>query len=269
MTSPAPKSTGTIAAPTGARYARIMGVGGYRPERVVPNSEIIEAIDSSDEWIQERSGIKERRFAAKDESVVDMAEAATRDALEASGLADDTVIAYTADHGEMLGKFGVWWKSMLYEDAARIPMIAAGPGFGSGIRVETPVSLLDLQASIFHAVEKTRPAAWWGEPLQRIPVSDSRRVAFSEYHAHGVPSGAFMIRRGDWKLIYDTTAPHQLFNLREDPEELRNVWSTEPEIARDLERELRKICDPEAVNAAAHAFERRQLERIAEIKERG
>lgn len=101
MTSPAPKSTGTIAAPTGARYARIMGVGGYRPERVVPNSEIIEAIDSSDEWIQERSGIKERRFAAKDESVVDMAEAATRDALEASGLEPaqvDAVIVSTVTH---------------------------------------------------------------------------------------------------------------------------------------------------------------------------
>ena len=86
MSTPAPKGTGSITPSEGATYARIMGVGGYRPERVVMNSEIIEAIDSSDEWIQERSGIKSRRFAAKDESVVDMSEEATREALTAAGL---------------------------------------------------------------------------------------------------------------------------------------------------------------------------------------
>ncbi|NNM44609.1 beta-ketoacyl-ACP synthase III [Knoellia koreensis] len=101
MTPPTIKGTGTISAPTGAAFSRIMGVGGYRPERVVPNSEIIEAIDSSDEWIQERSGIKERRFAAKDESVVDMAEAASREALQAAGLEAaqvDAVVVATVTH---------------------------------------------------------------------------------------------------------------------------------------------------------------------------
>ena len=62
----------TVATP----YARIVGVGTYRPERVVTNAEICEQIDSSDEWIRERSGIIERRFAAADESVVDLAVAA-------------------------------------------------------------------------------------------------------------------------------------------------------------------------------------------------
>ena len=101
MTTPSPKGTGTISASTGATYSRIMGVGGYRPERVVPNSEVVEAINSSDEWIQERSGIKERRWAAKDESVVDMSEAAARDALEAAGLEPaqvDAVIVATVTH---------------------------------------------------------------------------------------------------------------------------------------------------------------------------
>ncbi|TPG19627.1 beta-ketoacyl-ACP synthase III [Pedococcus bigeumensis] len=101
MSTPAPKGTGFITPSDGATYARIMGVGGYRPERVVMNSEIIEAIDSSDEWIQERSGIKSRRFAAKDESVVDMSEPATRDALVAAGLEAsdvDAVIVATVTH---------------------------------------------------------------------------------------------------------------------------------------------------------------------------
>jgi 3-oxoacyl-[acyl-carrier-protein] synthase-3 len=101
MSTPAPKGTGFITPSDGAKYARIMGVGGYRPERVVMNSELIEAIDSSDEWIQERSGIKSRRFAAKDETVVDMAEAATREALTAAGLEAsdiDAVIVATVTH---------------------------------------------------------------------------------------------------------------------------------------------------------------------------
>ena len=84
-TAPAPKGTGTLVTGDGARHARIWGVGGYRPERVVPNSELVDRIDSSDEWIRERSGIISRRYAAPEETVVDMAEAAARQALEAAG----------------------------------------------------------------------------------------------------------------------------------------------------------------------------------------
>ena len=101
MTTSAPKGTGTITAPGGATYSRILGVGGYRPERVVWNAELVEAIDSSDQWIQERSGIKSRRFAAKDESVVDMSVAASNEALTMAGLeasAIDAVIVATVTH---------------------------------------------------------------------------------------------------------------------------------------------------------------------------
>ena len=93
MTSPAPKSTGTIAAPTGARYARIMGVGGYRPERVVPNSEIIEAIDSSDEWIRQRTGIITRKRASKGVNAIDLAETASLEALKNAGVAASDIDA--------------------------------------------------------------------------------------------------------------------------------------------------------------------------------
>jgi 3-oxoacyl-[acyl-carrier-protein] synthase-3 len=97
----APKGTGTITPSQGSAHSRILGVGGYRPERVVMNSEIVDQIDSSDQWIRERSGIVSRRFAAKDESVVDMAEAATRDALASAGLEAaqvDAVIVATVTH---------------------------------------------------------------------------------------------------------------------------------------------------------------------------
>lgn len=75
----------------GAPYARIMSVGAYRPERVVTNDDVCEFIDSSDEWIRERSGIIERRYAAKEQSVVDLASAAAAVALERSGITADQV----------------------------------------------------------------------------------------------------------------------------------------------------------------------------------
>ena len=76
----------TIAVSTGPAYSRLLSVGSYRPARIVTNEEICQHIDSTDEWIRERSGIIERRWAAPDESVVDMAYAAATSALDRSGL---------------------------------------------------------------------------------------------------------------------------------------------------------------------------------------
>jgi 3-oxoacyl-[acyl-carrier-protein] synthase-3 len=75
----------------GAAHARILGLGGYRPTRVVTNEEICERIDSTDEWIRERSGIESRRFAAPDESVVDMCIAAAGKAIAQAGLLPEQV----------------------------------------------------------------------------------------------------------------------------------------------------------------------------------
>jgi 3-oxoacyl-[acyl-carrier-protein] synthase-3 len=91
----------TLNTTTGAAHARIWGVGGYRPERVVTNDEICEHIDSSDQWIRERSGIITRRHAAVDETVADMATAAALEALKSTGLTAsqiDTVIVATVSH---------------------------------------------------------------------------------------------------------------------------------------------------------------------------
>ena len=93
--------TPPLAATTGAPFARLMSVASYRPARVVTNAEICERIDSSDEWIRERSGIVERRWARPDESVVDMAREAAIPAMERAGVdptAIDVVIMATVTH---------------------------------------------------------------------------------------------------------------------------------------------------------------------------
>lgn len=81
----------TITGSQGAAHARITGIGAYRPERVVLNPELVDAIDSSDEWIRERSGIIARRRAAPDESVVDMAAVASLQAITDAGLRPEQV----------------------------------------------------------------------------------------------------------------------------------------------------------------------------------
>ena len=182
------------------------------------------------------------------------------DALDELGILDDTNVIYTTDHGEMLGRFGMWWKCSLLEDTVRVPLVATGPDFRAGATVRTPVDLFDVQAAMFRSVGVERPADWHGTPLQDVPADDPERVVFSEYHAHGTRSGAFMVRRGDWKLIHYMAAPHQLFNLANDPEEMINLYAVEPAKAAELEAGLRTICSPEEENEKAHAFERRQLQ---------
>jgi 3-oxoacyl-[acyl-carrier-protein] synthase-3 len=93
MTMTTPQHRRTLNTRTGAAHTRIWGVGGYRPERVVTNDEICEKIDSTDQWIRERSGIISRRFAAADETVIDMSAAAAADAIKMAGITPSQISA--------------------------------------------------------------------------------------------------------------------------------------------------------------------------------
>lgn len=184
------------------------------------------------------------------------------DALEESGQFEDTIIIYTSDHGDMMGKFDMWWKCSLYEDSIRIPLIVAGPGFAEAERVNTPVSLLDLQVSIFKSLDKVYPENWWGEPLQTIKKNDKSRVVFAEYHGHVFRGSAYMIRKGKWKLIYNAKAENQLYNLENDPDELNNIIEKRPEIYDELKQELLNFCSPEIESKKAEDFIEKQLRMI-------
>jgi 3-oxoacyl-[acyl-carrier-protein] synthase III len=91
----------TLETPQGAKHAAILGVGAYRPSRVIPNADIVEAIDSSDEWIQQRSGIKQRLWATAEETVQLMGVESSKRALEAAGVDArqiDCVVVATVSH---------------------------------------------------------------------------------------------------------------------------------------------------------------------------
>lgn len=90
-----------IKAPKGAPFARILGVGGYRPVRVVPNEVILETIDSSDEWIRSRSGIETRHWASDEETVAAMSIEASGKAIADAGINADqigAVVVSTVSH---------------------------------------------------------------------------------------------------------------------------------------------------------------------------
>ena len=91
-----------------SRHSRIMSVGVYRPKREVPNSEIVDAIDSSDEWIKERSGIHSRRIAGDDETVISMSVAAAQSALQRAGISAEQLGAVICAVGMRL-KISLLW----------------------------------------------------------------------------------------------------------------------------------------------------------------
>jgi choline-sulfatase len=187
-------------------------------------------------------------------------------ALEESGQAESTRIVYWTDHGEMLGDHGLWAKNSMYESSAAIPLLVSGPDVPAGRAVRTPVSTVDVFPSILQAVGVTPQPADAELPgrslfdLAREP--DQSRSVFSEYHASFSQRGIFMLRDERYKLVYYAGDPPQLFDLVQDPDERRDL-ADDPAHARvrdDLERRLRAICDPEAVDQAARADQQRRIE---------
>ncbi|MFD8806551.1 ketoacyl-ACP synthase III [Streptomyces sp. NPDC059597] len=121
----------------GAPYARILGVGGYRPTRVVPNEVILEKIDSSDEWIRSRSGIETRHWAGPEETVAAMSIEAAGKAIADSGIDADrigAVVVSTVSHFSQTPAVATEIAHKLGTDKAAAFDISAGcAGFGYGL----------------------------------------------------------------------------------------------------------------------------------------
>jgi 3-oxoacyl-[acyl-carrier-protein] synthase-3 len=122
---------------TGSPHAALLGLGAYRPSQVVTNGELVEAIDSSVEWIEQRSGIHTRRWATEDESLEAMSVAAARDALVAAGLEPqqvDCVVVATVSHLSQTPALATAVAHALgTERAAAFDISAACAGFCHGV----------------------------------------------------------------------------------------------------------------------------------------
>ncbi|MFI0819685.1 ketoacyl-ACP synthase III [Streptomyces sp. NPDC021098] len=131
--------TAKIRPSKGAPYARILGVGGYRPTRVVPNEEILKHIDSSDEWIRSRSGIATRHWAGPDETVAQMSVEAGGKAIADAGLTPEQiggVVVSTVSHMKQTPAVATEIAHLLGTGKPAAFDISAGcAGFGYGLTV--------------------------------------------------------------------------------------------------------------------------------------
>jgi choline-sulfatase len=147
------------------------------------------------------------------------------DSLRRTRMLDDTTIVFCADHGDMLGERGLWFKMNFFEGSARVPLMIAGTGIPAGAH-RAPVSNLDLCPTLCElaGVPMGDITAWTdGESLK--PIVDGRArtsPVLMEYAAEGSCAPLVGIREGDWKYVRCALDPDQLFNLAQDPHELKN-----------------------------------------------
>jgi choline-sulfatase len=156
------------------------------------------------------------------------------DTLRQTALDANTVMMVLADHGDMLGERGLWYKMSFYEPACRIPLIVHAPGRYAARRVSGLVSLLDLLPTMAALANSG------GSPSYAAPIDgrsllpeleggtgrdESEREVIGEYLAEGAIAPIVMIRRGRYKFVHSPVDPDQLHDLTTDPDERRNLAS--------------------------------------------
>ena len=159
-------------------------------------------------------------------SLVDDHIGAILSALAEHGLAEDTVVVVTSDHGDMLGERGLWYKMAPFEDSIRVPLIVHAPGRFAAARVAAPVSLLDLVPTLGDLGGGFEPAATVdgvsllpalsGDPLppRDVPL---------EYLAEGVRAPQVTLVRGPFKAVRELGEPPLLYDVDADPGERVNL----------------------------------------------
>ncbi|MBT7510208.1 MAG: sulfatase-like hydrolase/transferase, partial [Rhodospirillaceae bacterium] len=163
--------------------------------------------------------------------------------LEAAGLAEDTIVVFTSDHGEMLGERGMWYKQYFYEDSVRVPLIIRDPNSDKTGSVSELVSLIDLLPTFMDIASDGNPPETPG-PLDGRSLSgflngnidDWDNKVIAEYTGEGVIAPCRMVRRDNYKYIYTHGHPPLLYDLDADPLEVDNL-AGQPEVA-DVENAM-------------------------------
>lgn len=154
------------------------------------------------------------------------------DALAERGALDDTVLVFSADHGEMLGDHGRYTKSCPYESALRIPMIVAAPQLAPGT-CDQPVELIDLAATICElagvpALPNSNAISL--SPTLANPEAAHRDIGYATHRGFGI------VRDREWKLVRGDDRLHELYDLANDPDERHNLITELPDRAKQMEQ---------------------------------
>lgn len=152
-------------------------------------------------------------------------------ALEDSGLADNTIVFYTSDHGDLLGDHGLYLKGpTFYEGLLQVGLIVRGPDVPVGKVISEPVSTLDLGATFCDLAGTKMPDAAQSRSLRPVwGASNTREAAYSEWRVHesrcGVALDLRHVRKRDAKLTMElNSGAGELYDLKSDPNEMNNLF---------------------------------------------
>jgi choline-sulfatase len=216
-----------------ARYDRaaidMPAVPAIPADRLDPHSRRLHAGSSIDRYRVTEAILRNARHAYYGMiSYVDDLVGRLLAALAAGDRADDTIIVFTGDHGEMMGERGMWYKMTFFEWSARVPLLFHAPGRLAPRREARNVSLVDLVPTLLDLATGGKAPApidpFDGRslaPLLAGPAPWDDTVA-AEYLAEGALAPVLMVRRGSWKLVASDGDPDQLYDLASDPLELAN-----------------------------------------------
>ncbi len=150
--------------------------------------------------------------------------------LRQAGLDANTVIMVLADHGDMLGERGLWYKMSFFENACRIPLIVHAPGRFLPHRVSGSASLLDILPTLVDLASEGE-ATEYSAPIDGrslLPALEGGAApgeVVGEYLAEGAIAPIVMIRRGRYKFVHSAADPDQFYDLMADPDERVNLSS--------------------------------------------
>jgi arylsulfatase A-like enzyme len=153
-------------------------------------------------------------------SFVDSQVGRVLDALEASGLREDTVVVLWSDHGWHLGEKGITGKNTLWERSTRVPLVFAGPGVGTKARSTRPAELLDLYPTLVELCGLPRRHDLEGHslvPQLKDPKADRPWPAITSHN-----QGNHGIRSQRWRYIRYADGSEELYDLQSDPREWNN-----------------------------------------------
>jgi choline-sulfatase len=189
-----------------------------------------------------------------------------RKAVEAAGVADDTLWILTSDHGDMLGEHGLWYKMHFFEHSVRVPLVLKGPGIAPR-RIPHNVSLVDLLPTLLDYASDGAPpelaAALDGRsvlPALAGAGDEGDNTVIAEYLAEGTAAPMLMLKKGGYKYTCCPGDAVQLFDLAADPHERENLAGN-PEYT-PVESEFRAQADghwdSEALRTAVIASQKRR-----------
>jgi choline-sulfatase len=187
-------------------------------------------------------------------------------ALEEVGQAEDTIIVFTGDHGDMLGERGLWYKMSWFEPSSRVPLMVYAPKLFQPRRVAESVSLIDLLPTLAELAEDGQAPAY-ATPLDGHSLlphcagTGGHDEVIGEYYGEGALAPLLMIRRGRWKFITSLTDPDQLYDIQADPDERENLAEAPAhgETLAGFRAEAAERWDQEALRGRVLESQRRRL----------